>query len=126
MRGVVFQAQLAAPPPGRSAEQVAYVWEIDRNHDSTADFYVFVDLPPDGRAYRATLERNTPEGLVTINDRLPFVIEGSSVRVFVPAAPHIATDEEEPTLEWYMYTYYERVPQQDELSDAGRYFILTP
>jgi outer membrane protein assembly factor BamB len=127
VQGVLFEVQLAQPPPPRSREQVAYVWAIDNTIDANIDYYVFVDIPPRGAGFRATLERRTPTGLQTINDRLPFVVRGTSIRVFVPLAPHLATEpDEQPTLEWYAYSYVGRLPAQDEVSDRGREFILAP
>ncbi len=124
--GVLLETRIAARPPSRSTEQVAYVWAVDNTLDAQIDYYVFMDLAPGGVRYRATLERNSPEGLVTINDQLPYSLGKDNVRVFVPFAPHLSTSDMPPTLEWYAYSYYGRLPAQDEVSDGGRYFILTP
>ncbi len=124
--GIAFVAQLSAAPPATSRVQSAYVWAIDNTLDSNIDYYVFVDLAANARKYRATLERNTPEGLVTVNDRLPFEINGRMVRVFLPTSPHLATEDSKPALQWYAYSYIQKLPAQDEISDRGRYFILNP
>ncbi|MDP9383330.1 MAG: PQQ-binding-like beta-propeller repeat protein [Chloroflexota bacterium] len=126
--GVLFEMQLAQPPPLRGKDQVAYVWAIDTTLDAETDYYLFVDIPPQGRRFRATLERSTPQGLVTVHDRLLFVVRSTSIRVFVPLSPHLESrpDEEQPTLEWYAYSYVGRLPQQDEVSDRGREFVLAP
>jgi hypothetical protein len=124
--GIAFVAQLLAAPPTASRVQTAYVWAIDNTLDSNIDYYVFVDLAPNAKTYRATLERNTPEGLVTVNDRLPFEINGRTVRVFLPTSPHLAAEDTKPALQWYAYSYIQKLPAQDELSDRGRYFVLNP
>lgn len=124
--GVVFEAQLALPPPPATTKQVAYVWALDYTLDSKIDYYVFVYLEKGKQAYQATLERNDDGKLVTINDRLPLAIRGSSIHVFLPQSPHLSTSDAQPTLEWYMYSYLEKLPAQDEITDNGQYFILQP
>ena len=124
--GITFVAQLSAAPPAASRVQIAFVWAVDNTLDSTIDYYVFVDLVAEAKRYRATLERNTPEGLVTVNDRLPFAISGRTVRVFLPTSPHLANEGTQPAIQWYAYTYIQKLPAQDEISDGGRYFILNP
>lgn len=124
--GVVFEAQLALPPPAATTKQVAYVWALDYTLDSETDYYIFVYLEKGKQTYQATLERNDKGKLVTINDRLPLAIRGSSIDVFLPQAPHLSTSDAKPTIEWYMYSYVEKLPAQDEITDQGQYFVLQP
>ncbi len=124
--GVVFEVELAARPPRTTKKQVAYVWALDHTLDTEIDYYVFVDLAQGAKKYRATLERSTPQGLVTMNDRLPFLIEGRTLRTFLPISPYLSTVEGQPLVEWYAYTYIEKLPSRDEASDDGRYYRLLP
>ncbi|MEJ7654421.1 MAG: hypothetical protein WKH64_14375 [Chloroflexia bacterium] len=119
--------RLAGPPPTTALSQVAYVWAIDTTLDGQVDYYVFVDLAPGAPYYRATLEQATAGGLLTRNDRLPFELVGrSTIRVFVPLLPHIASGGANPTVQWYAYMYLDRLPPQDEIDDNGVPFVLKP
>lgn len=124
--GIAFEMRLGAPAPTRARKQTAYVWALDYTLDTQIDYYIFLDLTKGAREYKATLERATPNGLRTVNDKLPLLVEGSSVRVFLPISPYLSAREEQPVIDWYAYSYVEKLPARDELSDRGRYFRLTP
>lgn len=125
--GIAFEMLLAAPPPTTTKKQVAYVWAIDTTLDSTVDYYLFVDIVPGARGYRATLERNTPSGLVTVDDRVPFSVVGRRrIRAFLPVSPHLSPGGATPTVQWYAYSYIDKLPAQDTVTEHNRYFTLRP
>jgi hypothetical protein len=125
--GFSLEMRLTAPPPPTTRDQIAYVWSLDYTRDWQPDEYVYLDLTPGATRYRATLERVAPGGLVTVNDRLPFAVQGTSVRVFLPLFSTLAAGGAPPRVAWKAYGYARSLPALDGVARIGnRPFLLGP